>query len=66
MELGAFSISPGWDSNAQKLASFADVRDLQRQLKAQSVRLQQQADESTSGPTTGPEREGQWIQQPAE
>jgi hypothetical protein len=33
MELGTF----GWGSNAQKLTSFTDVRDLQRQLKAQGV-----------------------------
>jgi len=47
-----FSPNPGWDSNAQKLASFTDVRDLQRQLKAQGVQLHQQADESTTGPAS--------------
>jgi hypothetical protein len=46
------TFNPGWDSNAQKLASFTDVRDLQRQLKAQGVPLQQQADESTTGPAS--------------
>lgn len=44
--------NPGWDSNAQKLASFTDIRDLQRQLKARGVELQQQADESTTGPAS--------------
>jgi len=39
------------DSNAQKLASFTDVRELQRQLKAQgSVTVE--ADESTTGPAS--------------
>jgi hypothetical protein len=33
------AFDPGWDSNAQKLAAFADVRDLQRQLKAQGLEL---------------------------
>jgi len=43
---------PGWDSNARKLASFTDVRDLRRLLKAQRVLLQQQADETTTGPAS--------------
>ncbi len=46
------TFNPGWDSNAQTLASFTDVRELQRQLKAQGVRLEQEADESTSGPAS--------------
>jgi catechol 2,3-dioxygenase-like lactoylglutathione lyase family enzyme len=51
-EKNILTFNPGWDSNAQKLASFTDVRDLQRQLKAQGVQLQQQADESTTGPAS--------------
>jgi len=46
------TFNPGWDSNAQPLASFTDVRELQRQLKAQGVALQQEADESTTGPAS--------------
>ena len=46
------TFNPGWDSNAQKLPNFTDIRDLQRQLKAQGVQLQQQADESTKGPAS--------------
>jgi hypothetical protein len=41
-----------WDSNAQKLASFTNIRDLQRQLKAQGVQFEQHADESTTGPAS--------------
>ena len=44
------TFTPGWDSNARKLSTFTDVRDLQRRLKALGVTLQQQADESTTGP----------------
>jgi lactoylglutathione lyase len=51
-EKNILTFNPGWDSNAQKLASFTDVRDLQRQLKAQGVLLQQQADENTAGPAS--------------
>jgi lactoylglutathione lyase len=43
---------PGWDSNAQKMDGFTDVRELQRQLKAQGVVLRTEADESTTGPAS--------------
>ena len=51
-EKNILTFNPGWDSNAQRLASFTDVRDLQRQLKAEGVQLQTQADESTTGPAS--------------
>ncbi len=51
-ERNILTFNPGWGSNAQKLASFTDIRDLQRQLKAQGVQLQVQADESTTGPAS--------------
>ena len=43
---------PGWDQNAQATATFTDVRELQRRLKAQGVRLTNEADESTTGPAS--------------
>jgi len=51
-EKNILTFNPGWDSNAQKLAKFTDVRELQRQLRAQGVQLQQEADESTTGPAS--------------
>jgi hypothetical protein len=45
-------VNPGWDQSAQKLASFTNVRDLQRQLQAQGMQPDQAADESTSGPAS--------------
>ena len=44
------TFNPGWDSNAQKMDTFTDLRELQRQLKAQGVELMSEADESTTGP----------------
>ena len=44
------TFNPGWDSNAQKLDAFTDVRELQRQFKAQGIALATEADESTAGP----------------
>ena len=46
------TFNPGWDSNAKKLAAFTDVRELQRRLKAQGVKLAKEADESTTGPAS--------------
>ena len=46
------TFNPGWDQNAQALPAFTDVRDLQRQLKAQGVAFVQQADETTTGPAS--------------
>ena len=46
------TFNPGWDQNAQKLDEFADIRELQKELKAKGVPLVQEVDESTSGPAS--------------
>lgn len=46
------TFNPGWDQDAQPLASFEDVRVLQRRLKAEGVVLVSEADESTTGPAS--------------
>ncbi len=51
-EKNIMTFNPGWDSNAQNLPSFTDVRELQRQLKAKGVKLQTEADEKTTGPAS--------------
>lgn len=51
-EKNILTFNPGWDNNAQKLESFTDVRELQRQLKTQDVEFASEADESTTGPTS--------------
>src|SRR5262249_52966844 len=42
-EKNILTFNPGWDSNAKKLASFTDVRDLQRRLKSQGVEIAKEA-----------------------
>jgi lactoylglutathione lyase len=49
-ERNMLTFNPGWDSNATKLDSFTDVRELQRQLKARGLKLETEADEKTTGP----------------
>lgn len=46
------TFNPGWDQNAQPLAEFTDVRELQRQLKAKGIAFATEADESTTGPAS--------------
>jgi catechol 2,3-dioxygenase-like lactoylglutathione lyase family enzyme len=51
-EKNILTFNPGWDQNAQKLDSFTDVREIQRHLKKQGVKLTAEADENTKGPAS--------------
>ena len=51
-ERNTLTFNPGWDSNARKLEPFTDVRELQKQLKAQGVVITSEADERTTGPAS--------------
>jgi len=44
------TFNPGWDQFRGELDEFTDVRELQRQLKAQGIALTTEADESGNGP----------------
>ena len=48
-EHNILTFNPGWDKNAQELATFTDIRDIQRYLKAQGVDLAYEVDETTTG-----------------
>ncbi len=51
-ENNILTFNPGWDQDAQNLDEFTDVRDIQKQLKADGIELIREADESTSGPAS--------------
>ena len=51
-ERNILTFNPGWDSDAQPLETFTDVREIQRRLKAAGARFEQEADESTTGPAS--------------
>jgi len=51
-EKNTLTFNPGWDRNASELDKFIDVRELQRRLKAQGVRLVTEADETSTGPAS--------------
>lgn len=44
------TFNPGWDSSAQAVSPFDDVRDIQASLKSQDVSFVQEADPSSTGP----------------
>lgn len=46
------TFNPGWDSDAQPVAAFTDVRDIQRSLKSRGIAVSPQADEDTTGPAS--------------
>lgn len=49
-ENNILTFNPGWDENANKMETFDDIREIQRQLKSKGIALITEADESTSGP----------------
>jgi lactoylglutathione lyase len=49
-ERNSLTFNPGWDGDANAVASFTDVRELQRRLKEQGVEFVSEVDESGSGP----------------
>ena len=51
-EKNILTFNPGWDGNAQELDTFTDVRELQRQLKAEGVTMQTEVDDRTTGPAS--------------
>ena len=51
-EKNILTFNPGWYQNGDKLDSFTDVRELQRELKARGLNIEDEADESTTGPAS--------------
>ena len=51
-EKNILTFNPGWDSQGQNLEIYTEVRDLQRQLKAEGLQLEVEADESSTGPAS--------------
>lgn len=51
-ENNILTFNPGWDENAKNVDPFDDVREIQKQLKSKGVKLDTEADESTSGPAS--------------
>lgn len=44
--------NPGWDSNANTLEKFTDIREIQSKLKAKGLNLVREVEQGTSGPAS--------------
>ena len=51
-EKNILTFNPGWDSSAQPLDTFTDVREIQEKLKADGIEFASEADEITTGPAS--------------
>lgn len=51
-EKNILTFNPGWDENANKIESFVDIREIQKNLKKKKLKFESEADENTSGPAS--------------
>lgn len=51
-EKNILTFNPGWDSKAQNLESFEDVREIQKNLRQKGISFDTEADETTAGPAS--------------
>lgn len=51
-EKNILTFNPGWDESAKKLPQFDDVREIQKDLKSKHIKLEQEADEKSTGPAS--------------
>ena len=51
-EKNLMTFNPGWDKDAKTLESFTDVRELQKEIKVNGLKLESEADEGTTGPAS--------------
>jgi predicted enzyme related to lactoylglutathione lyase len=51
-ENNILTFNPGWDEDVNTLDSYDDVRDIQKQLKNKGIKIETEADETTTGPAS--------------
>ena len=51
-EKNILTFNPGWDQNAQDLAEFTDVREIQKVLRKRGIEILEEADETSTGPAS--------------
>ena len=51
-ERNLLTFNPGWDAEAQPVEKFTDAREHQCRLKSAGLKLDPEADETTTGPTS--------------
>jgi len=51
-ESNVLTFNPGWDQNANTLDSFTDIRDINKEFKAQGIEIAQEAIADDAGPSS--------------
>ena len=51
-ERNILTFNPGWNAQAEPLQDFADIREIQKNLKSRGLALMSEPDESTTGPAS--------------
>lgn len=51
-ENNIITFNPGWDTDANHLETFDDVRAIQKHLKQHGISILSEADETTKGPAS--------------
>ncbi|MEP2980531.1 MAG: VOC family protein [Lentilitoribacter sp.] len=51
-EKNIMTFNPGWDANGQNTDNFTDIREIQKKLKAEGIKIAQEVDEKSSGPAS--------------
>lgn len=49
-ENNIITFNPGWDTDANSLENYDDVREIQKELKSNKIKLESEVDETTKGP----------------
>jgi len=49
-EANILTFVPGWNQDGKELEEFTDIRELQKSLKADGIKLTEEADEASQGP----------------
>lgn len=51
-EKNIMTFNPGWDADGQNTEDFTDIRDIQKKLKSEGIKIAQEVDENSSGPAS--------------
>ena len=51
-EKNIMTFNPGWDANGQNTEDFTDIRDIQKKLKSEGIKIAKEVDENSSGPAS--------------
>ncbi|KGR78614.1 VOC family protein [Ureibacillus sinduriensis] len=51
-EKNILTFNPGWSQDAENLESFKDIREIQKQLKAQGIKVLSETGKTSGGPAS--------------